>query len=68
MKLLVAYFRAKADLCRELADALACQDDPVISKLHGMADEFDHNAGTLEQRLIEEILDEPVQASTLAIH
>lgn len=68
MKLLAAYFRAKAGLCRELADALAYQDAPVISKLRDMAAEFDDNAGTLERRLAKEISDEPVEASTLGLH
>ena len=53
MKILAAYFRTQADLCREIADALAHQDDPVISKLRDMADEFDHNASALERWLAE---------------
>lgn len=68
MKLLVAYFRAKAELCRELADALASQNDPVMAKLCDMADEFDHNADALEDRLPKEISDEPARADTRGLH
>ncbi|WP_261925972.1 hypothetical protein [Methylorubrum sp. GM97] len=68
MKILAAYFRTQADLCREIADALAHQDDPVISKLRDMADEFDHNASALERWLAEEASSEPVRAGTPCLH
>lgn len=68
MKFLAAYFRAKAKLCRELADALVDRRDPVVSKLYGMADEFDRNAIILEKRLADEMLGKPVQADTPDIH
>ncbi|MCG5246971.1 hypothetical protein OKC48_16460 [Methylorubrum extorquens] len=68
MKILASYFRTQADLCREIADALAHQDDPAISKLRDMADEFDHNAGALERWLAEEASIEPIRAGALGLH
>lgn len=54
MKILATYFRAKAELCRELADTLSEQRDLVASKLRSMADEFEQNASVLEDRLANE--------------
>jgi hypothetical protein len=54
MKILATYFRAKAELCRVLADTLSEQRNPVASELYSMADEFDRNASVLESRLDEE--------------
>ncbi|MEG9504037.1 MAG: hypothetical protein MIN69_19620 [Methylorubrum extorquens] len=68
MKLLAAYFRSKAKLCGDLADALVDRRDLVVSKLYGMADEFDQNAVILEDRIAEEVLGKPVQADTPDFH
>ncbi|MEG9502432.1 hypothetical protein [Methylorubrum extorquens] len=68
MKLLAAYFRSKAKLFRELGDALVDRRDPAVSKLYGMADEFDQNAAILEDRIAEEMLGKPVQADTPDFH
>lgn len=64
MKLLADYCRAKAQLCRELADTLVEQRSLVVSRLCGMADEFDRNAGVLGDRLAKEGLGEALQADT----
>ncbi|MBB5764750.1 hypothetical protein ABEV34_18925 [Methylorubrum rhodesianum] len=63
MKILAAYFRAKAELCRELADTLSNQRNPVASKLRSMADEFEQNASILEDRLANEGEAEEVQSN-----
>lgn len=68
MKLLAAYFRAKAQLCRELADTLAEQRNPIISKLRSMATEFDQNADVLEEQLARETLGEAVKVDIPDLH
>ena len=68
MRLLAEYFRAQAELCREMADALSRQDAPVISKLRDMAAEFDHNAGALERWLAEDATSEPLQGGAPGLH
>ncbi|WP_458424698.1 hypothetical protein [Methylorubrum extorquens] len=68
MKILASYFRTQADLCREIADALAHQDDPVISKIRDMADEFDHNASALERWLAEVASVEALQGGAPGLH
>jgi hypothetical protein len=55
MKVLAAYFRAKAHLCRELADTIVEQKSPVASELRSLADEFDQNAGVLEDRIAKDM-------------
>ena len=68
MKLLAAYSRAKAQLCRELADTLVEQKSSVVSKLRSMADEFDQNAGVLEGRIAREAAGDPVQSDVPDLH
>ncbi|GAA0278140.1 hypothetical protein [Methylorubrum aminovorans] len=63
-----SYFRQKADLCRELAEALGSHDDPVVLKLRAMADEWDGKAGAPEQRLSAKVSGEPGQAGTPYLH
>jgi gas vesicle protein len=63
MKILATYFRAKAELCRELADTLSDQRNHVASKLRSMADEFEQNASVLEDRLADEGEAEEVQSN-----
>jgi gas vesicle protein len=61
MKILAIYFRAKAELCRELADTISDQRNQVASKLRSMADEFEQNASVLVDRLANEGEAEEVQ-------
>ncbi|MCG5249661.1 hypothetical protein [Methylorubrum extorquens] len=68
MRILAEYFRAQAELCREMAGALSRQDDSVISKLRDMAAEFDHNAGALERWLAKEALAEALQTGLPNLH
>lgn len=63
-----SYFRQKAELCRELAEALASEHDPVVSKLREMADEFDDNARILERRIAREEAEEDVSADARNLH
>ncbi len=49
MRSAASYFRQKAELCRELAEALGSQHNQVVLKLRDMADEFDENAHILER-------------------
>ena len=62
MNLLAAYFRSKAQLCRELADTLTKHQEPVVSKLRSMASEFDRNADVIEERLLEKMPEKTVEA------
>ncbi|CAO4141556.1 hypothetical protein [Methylorubrum aminovorans] len=68
MRAAASYFRQKAELCRELAKALAPQHDPVVSKLHEMADEFDDNARILERRIAREEAEEDVSSGAGNVH
>ncbi|ABY32747.1 hypothetical protein ASF55_00065 [Methylobacterium sp. Leaf119] len=68
MRVVASYFRTKAELCRGLADALRDQDDPVVSKLHDMADEFDENARILERRMARDEAEEDVSGGAGNIH
>ncbi len=68
MRAAASYFRQKADLCRELAEALASQHDPVVSKLREMADEFDDNARILERRVAREEAEEAVSSGAGNVH
>lgn len=51
MKVAAAYFREKADQCRQLAHALRDQTDPVVPALLSMAEEFEVSANALETRI-----------------
>ncbi|GAA0265882.1 hypothetical protein GCM10008965_37460 [Methylorubrum aminovorans] len=62
------YFRQKAELCRELAEALASQHDPVVLKLREMADEFDDNARILERRIAREQAQEGFSGGADNVH
>ncbi|CAO4140495.1 hypothetical protein [Methylorubrum aminovorans] len=62
------YFRQKAELCRELAEALGSQHDPVVLKLREMADEFDENARILERRIAREEAEEDDFADAGNLH
>lgn len=62
------YFHQKAALCRELAEALGSQHDPVVLKLREMADEFDDNARILERRIAREEAEEDVSGRAGNVH
>ncbi|MGA4552397.1 hypothetical protein [Methylorubrum aminovorans] len=68
MRAAACYFRQKAALCRELAEALASEHDPVVSKLREMADEFDDNARILERRIAREEVEEDVAVDARNLH
>ena len=68
MRVVASYFRTKAELCRGLAHALRDQDDPVVSRLHDMADEFDENARILERRIARDETVEDVSGGDGNVH
>lgn len=57
MKAPLAYYRQKAEQCRRLADSLNDRDDPAVTLLLGIADEFDADADALEARIAREAPD-----------
>ncbi|MCP2080777.1 UNVERIFIED_ORG: hypothetical protein J2W74_001963 [Methylorubrum zatmanii] len=68
MRAAASYFRQKAELCRELAEALGSQHDPVALKLRDMADEFDDNARVLERRIAREEAEEDASGGVGNVH
>lgn len=63
MRAAASYFRQKAELCRELAHALVDQDDPVVARLHDMADEFDDNARELDRTVARGVISDDAISS-----
>jgi hypothetical protein len=68
MRAAASYFRQKAELCRDLARAVLDQDDPVVSKLQNMADEFDDNARILERRIARDEAEVDVSGGAGIVH
>lgn len=68
MRAAASYFRQKAEMCRVLARTVLDQDDPVVSKLLDMADEFDENACVLERRIAREEAEEDGSGGSGNVH
>lgn len=54
MMVAASYFRQKALDCRQLAQALTDQKEPIVAKLLSMAEEFEANARAFETRITAE--------------